>query len=236
MLTEWQGSARYQARRGYLFARRTLSSGLIERWTGTETSSEVDLQALGFAPEGRVRYEPSGWLDLRRILRPRDIAADDVFVDFGSGKGRVVIQAARYPFKRVMGVELSEQLTAIARSNVAATERRRRCGAVELVVADVVAFKVPDDMTVGYAYNPFVGDVFQTLIDKLIESVDRAPRSVRLIYRTPMEHDRIMATGRFRLERSVRGLRPGRGWADKTSTRLYVLDPRNTPADGVFDM
>ena len=217
---------RPHARRTYLTVRRTLSSTLIERWTGTETSSEVDLQTLGLAAEGRVRYEPSGWLDLRRILRPGDVAPDDVFADFGSGKGRVVLEAARYPFKRVIGVELSDELTAIAARNVAAAERTRRCGAVELVTSDVLDFEMPDDLTVAYVYNPFSGAIFEGLLTKLIETVDRVPRTVRLIYRTPLEHARVMATDRFRVVRSVRGFRPGRAWAEKMSIRLYELEPK----------
>ena len=149
-----------------------------------------------------------------------------MFADFGSGKGRVVLQAARLPFDRVMGVELSEELTAIARRNVAAAERRRRCREVELVTADVLDFDVPDDLTVAYVYNPFSGAIFEGLLQKLIESVDRAPRRLRLIYRTPLEHKRVMATRRFRVERSARGFRPGREWSDKMSIRLYELEPQ----------
>ncbi len=215
---------RPRVRPAYLAMRRTLSKTLIERWSGTETSAEVDLRTLGLAADGRVSYEPSGWLDLRRVLRRNEVGSDDVFADFGSGKGRVVLQAARYPFKRVIGVELSEELTEVARQNVA-TARNRRCGEIELVVSDVLDFQIPDDLTVAYLYNPFSGEIFDAVLAKLIESVDRAPRTLRLIYRTPMEHDRIAATGRFRLVRSARGFRPGKAWSHKMSIRLYVLTP-----------
>jgi SAM-dependent methyltransferase len=220
-LARW---VRPPAKRTYLCVRRKLSS-VIERWTGTETSQEVNLDTLGLAANGRVRYEPSGWLDLWRILRPSDVGPDDVFADFGSGKGRVVLQAARYPFKRVIGVELSEELTAIARRNVAAARARRRSQEVELVTADVLDVDVPDDLTYAYLYNPFSGEILDALVQKLITSVDRSPRTLRFIYRTPLEHERIMLTGRFRLERSVRGFRPGRSWSEKMSIRLYVLEP-----------
>lgn len=42
-----------------------------------------------------------------------------MFLDLGSGKGRMVLSAARFPFRRIIGVELSNDLTAIARRNVA---------------------------------------------------------------------------------------------------------------------
>jgi hypothetical protein len=59
-----------------------------------------------------VRYEPSGWRSLRRILCAEDVSPGDVFVDLGSGKGRVILEAAQYPFHHVIGVEIAPELTA----------------------------------------------------------------------------------------------------------------------------
>ena len=53
----------------------------------------------------------------------REIRPDDVFIDLGSGMGRMVLEAARYPFKRVIGVELVEQLHDLARANLASTRQ-----------------------------------------------------------------------------------------------------------------
>ena len=41
------------------------------------------------------------------------------FVDYGSGKGRVLMLAAAYPFRRILGVEFSESLDRVARDNIA---------------------------------------------------------------------------------------------------------------------
>jgi SAM-dependent methyltransferase len=209
-----------------LYARRVVSERLIERPRGIETGRVVDLDALGIESEERVRYEPSGWLDLRRALRRRDVGPDDVLLDLGSGKGRVVLAAARYPFKRVIGVELSEELSEVARRNLQAVQPKLRCRAVELVTADVVDYEIPDDVTLVYLYNPFRGAVFDAAMRKLIASVDRHPRTVRVLYRTPLERARLEATGRFRLERVVHGLRPRRSWSQYRSLRVYALEPR----------
>jgi hypothetical protein len=223
--------ARARARRSYLNLRGALSGALIERRRGIETSSVVSLDELGLAADDRVRYEPSGWLDLRRILRPGEVSTDDVFIDFGSGKGRVLLQAARYPFRRIIGLELSPQLNAVARQNVERYRGNLRCPDIELVTGDVLEYEVPDDVTVVYIYNAFKGELFQALIDKLLASVDRRPRKLRLIYRTPLEELRLKRSGGFRLIRQVRGLRPGRAWSHKMSTQLYLVETaRSTSA------
>jgi hypothetical protein len=189
--------------------RSHVSGALVDGPRRIETASVVHLEDLGLGSAERVRYDPSGWRDLRRVLAPEEVGPDDVFIDVGAGKGRVLLVAAgHYRFRRVIGVELAESLAAIARANVEASRPRLRCRDVEVVTADIVDYDVPDDATVAYLYNPFRGAVFDALVAKLVASVDRRPRRLRLIYRTPLEHDRLVATGRFRLERTVGG---GRG-------------------------
>lgn len=222
--------ARIRARGAYLAARRTLSSHLLDARRGMETSREFNLQAVGLGARERVRYEPSRWLDLPRALRTVPIMPDDVFVDFGSGKGRVVCQAAEHPFARVIGVELVDELTRVARSNVSATLARHRCRSVDLVTADLLTYDLPDDATVGYMYNPLRGEMFGAFLTNLIAALDRTPRPFRLLYSTPMEHDQIMRSGRFTLEREVPGLRPGA--RDKLSIRIYRFLPTTAPPAG----
>src|ERR1700760_2411871 len=41
------------------------------------------------------------------------------FVDIGSGKGRALLLATDYPFRKIVGIELSPELDRIARANVA---------------------------------------------------------------------------------------------------------------------
>ena len=206
-------------------ARRALGVMLFDRRQGVETWRPVDLAALGLADEHRIGYAPSGWLDVRRALAGRHIGPDDVFLDLGSGKGRIVLQAARLPFKRVIGVELSAELTAVAAANVEAARSRLRCQDIELVTADAAEFRIPDEVTIAYTFNPFTGPVFQAVIDELIASVERRPRTVRLLYRTPREHERLMRAGRFRLVRVITRWRPTREWASTTAINVYELAP-----------
>jgi len=156
----------------------------------------------------------------------REVGDEDVFVDYGSGMGRVVYQAAaQYPFKRVIGVELSEELNAIARENIDRNRPRLRCQAVELLTSDALGFEVPPDVSIAFFFNPFTGELFASVIDRLLASYDRHPRRLRIIYRNPLEHERLIATGRVRPVRRVRGWRPGREWSRSNSTRMYEVTP-----------
>ena len=173
---------------------------LFER--GLETTGHVS-SIEHFHPD-RVWYEASGWSYLRRALPRKEVDRKDVFVDFGSGKGRIVYQAALYPFSRVIGVEISPELAGIARQNLERNRDKLACQHVEIVTADVTTFEIPDDMTVAYFYYPFVGETFHRVIDNIVGSLDRRPRRVRLVYALPTMEEYILGTGRFRLRRSVR--------------------------------
>lgn len=169
---------------------------------GLETSGH-GAEVEHYHPD-RVWYQPSGWSYLRRALPPSAVQPTDVFVDFGSGKGRVLYQAAQYLFARVIGVEISAALNEIARANIDRNLHRLSCKNIELVTSDAAEYEVPDDVTVAYFYYPFVGQTFGHVVKNIVASLDRRPRRFRIIYALPIMEDQILATGRFRRVRSWR--------------------------------
>ena len=171
---------------------------------------------LDVAPPDGASYIPCNWGLLPLVLPRREVTDNDVLLDAGSGMGRIVLQAAsRYPFRRVVGVEISEQLHAIAEANIRRNSDRLRCRNVSLINANILDFDDLDDVTVVFLFNPFRGATFEAFIERLMASADRRPRRLRLIYVNPLEEARLLATGRVR---RVRSRRLGRWLA-----RVYVV-------------
>ncbi|MGH8573400.1 MAG: hypothetical protein ACREX8_12620 [Gammaproteobacteria bacterium] len=131
------------------------------------------------------------------------------------------MQAARYPFRKVIGVEISETLHGIARENIDRNRQRLRCPDIELVHADVQEYEIPDDVTVAFLYNPFQDEIFATLIERLLQTVERNPRPLRIIYANPVEERLLLSTGRLRHVRAAAGWRPNREWSRSNSIRMY---------------
>lgn len=201
-----------------------MGGALFERRFGVETSGRVELEELGLDTEDRNYYEPAEWQALRRILPKREVSREDVFIDFGSGMGRVVLLAAQYDFARVIGVEISERLTRIAEKNLERNRNRVTCGELQLVTADVVDYQIPDDVTIAFFNNPFYGEVFDHVTQRLLGSVDRNPRRLRIIYRNPMEEERLLRTGRVqRVRESRKGTKIGRPYG--VAVRMYEVQP-----------
>lgn len=196
-------AAKRRAGRVYRPLHRHLSHRVLERGFVASTDAAPDDWHFDRDEEGN-RYEPSSRLWLSRILRSYEIGSDDVFIDYGSGKGRVVYQAARRPFGRVLGVDLSESATEMARANIDGRRHRLRCQDVVLVSDDATTWPLPDDVNFVYLYNPFEGEIFQAALDRIVDSLDRRPRRMRFIYAFPTERARVLATGRFRLAPACR--------------------------------
>jgi SAM-dependent methyltransferase len=181
---------------------------LFERRLRTRTEGRVELAQLGLSSDHRLAYGPSEWLTLPRVLRRSEVSPEDVFIDFGCGKGRMVLEAALlYRFARVVGVELSPDLAAVARGNVERNRRRLRTPQVEIVVSDVLAYPIPDDVTIAFFFNPFTGPIFGHVVSGLLASVDRSPRRLRIVYSVPVEEEMMLQTGRIRRVASGRSFR-----------------------------
>jgi precorrin-6B methylase 2 len=180
---------------------------MYERRYRVHTSGRVMLDTFDLANDERVYYIAAPWYTLRLALSRESVTDRDAFIDLGCGMGRMVLEAAaRYPFRRVIGVELSEQLIEIARRNVAQTTRRQRSGRVELVCSDVLEYQVPDDVTVVFMNNPFRGAIFQHVVDALVRSLERNPRSMRIVYFNPAEASALESAG-FRGIRTINSRR-----------------------------
>ncbi len=112
------------------------------------------------------------------------------FIDIGSGKGRVLLMAADYSFRRVIGVELLPELHRVAQENIAKYQTdSQRCFAIEAICGDAREFGFPDEPLVLYLFNPLPESTLAELVVNLEHSLRKHPRPIFLIYHNPLlEH------------------------------------------------
>jgi hypothetical protein len=167
--------------------RAARSSRAYDELHGVETAGIVHLGALEIDSADRdlgTRYQPSEPAGFRRLLDALPIDYPEyVFVDYGSGKGRVLLLASELPFKRIVGVEFSAQLNEIARANIERFPRsRQRCVEIQVVTVDASTYEPPPDPAVLYFYNPFAEPVLMRVLERVRASVDSRPRRVYLVF------------------------------------------------------
>ena len=163
---------------------------MIDRAVGMETAGFVSVENLGLERQVAFDYGVAGWRSLQVILKRGEVTATDVFADFGSGKGRVLYLASRYPFRRIIGIDLSPRMAEDARRNLRDQPR------VQVVEANAAEWPVPDDLTFAFFHNPFPNAVFEAVTSHLVASLERRPRRFRLIYRRPHRmHGHLLERG-----------------------------------------
>jgi len=115
---------------------------------------------------------------------------DFTFVDLGSGKGRTLLMASDYPFRRIIGVELLPSLHEIAQENFRQYKSEsQKCFALESICADATAFPLPEDPLVIFLFNPFPESGMRKLAANLEQTLRENPRPVHVLYHNPLlEH------------------------------------------------
>jgi SAM-dependent methyltransferase len=173
-----------------------------------ELAIESENRALGFP------YVPSPGLLVDTLLaNVGEQLSRFSFVDFGSGKGRVLLVASHYPFREVVGVEFSPELHETAEANIRRYQSPlRRCPRVRSVCADAATFALPAPDCVLYFNNPFAEPVFARVLANVQAAHESSRGKLYVLYQQlagELETDRtqniaILERSAFLRERHVR--------------------------------
>lgn len=156
-----------------------------DRRHGTDTSGEIRFEALQIDSANKIhgfwyRATPKPVFD--GLMKTVDADLRDYsFVDFGCGKGRVLLFAAELPFRQVIGVEFAPELAEIARANAA-----RRFGPdqdrIRVLTQDVADFVIPPGPCVLFFYTPFLIEVTEMVARMIEREVKASPRPVWVVW------------------------------------------------------
>ncbi len=141
-------------------------------------------------------YQPTEPALFREMMASLSVLSEQfefepfTFIDLGSGKGRTLLMASEYPFRKIIGAELIAELHRAAKENIRAYHSAtQRCPNIEAVCADACAFPFPAEPLVLYLFNPLPESGMRRLIARLETSLAENPSPVYLLYHNPLlEH------------------------------------------------
>ena len=193
----------------------------FDRIHNVSTEGIIPLSELAVEDENWIyglQYEPTPFDDFERLIKALKIHYEDfTFIDFGSGKGRSMFLASDYPFRRIVGVELSQELHDVCVQNISQfTSSTQRCFKLESFASDATRFELPPEPTVIYLANPFTIEVMTPFIAHLKNSLATAPRQMYVAYYYPRHADLFDAQREF--QRIATG--PGFAIWESTSSNL----------------
>jgi SAM-dependent methyltransferase len=121
------------------------------------------------------------------------------FVDFGSGKGKALLLASEFRFRKITGVEFSPGLHAIAEMNIDRYRSfSRKCKNVHSICMDASSYALPEGPTVFFFFNSFRGRVLESVLANIGKSLASQPRDIILVYVNPELDDVLVRSGLFR--------------------------------------
>ena len=163
-------------------ARNRMATIYYERKFGVSTAQPVSLSALSLNNKLYRQYRATGYLGLVKCFDILQVCESDVFLDYGAGMGRVCIVAATYPFKKVIGVEISKELCEFVNKNIEKARKKLKCKNIQIIEADAAKYRFPHEVTVCFFFNPFRGEILKQVFKNIKESLEEVPRQLTIIY------------------------------------------------------
>lgn len=167
-----------------------------ERRLGIRTVGNVMIHQ----PDAHL-YGTFAYRSIFRILDRMNLQPDDVFVDIGCGKGRIVCCAARFKIRKAVGVDLDGALCRIAREN--AQRLRGRVADIEIIHAPAQECDYTQ-CTQFFLFNPFGEQTLRQVVSVISRSIQEQPRPVQIVYVNPAydhvlaQHPRFVLADRWR--------------------------------------
>ncbi len=120
-------------------------------------------------------YEPVNYFTAEWLMdRVTEEEKKTGFLDVGCGKGRVLAIASAYGFASVTGIEISPRLIKAIPPD--------RC---TIHCIDARHYDIPDHIGVIFLFNPFDEIVMKAFIGKVMESLRRNSRPMKVLYANP---------------------------------------------------
>jgi len=159
----------------------------FDRKYGTDTSGVISLKDLTIESKNVKNgtwYAPMSVKIFKQIMNHLTINFGEFeFIDFGSGKGRVLLLASNYGFKKIIGVEFAQELHRIATKNVVIYERcTQKLSNIVTICMNAVEFPIPNIPVVIFFYSPFTGKVMEQVLSNVSTSFAVTPRKIALVF------------------------------------------------------
>jgi SAM-dependent methyltransferase len=185
----------------YEFLRDSLPDRRRQRYGDIDYDWEYRVNTTGAALSWRTRllgllhsvYQPIPPEQFREImsalsaqLAPDTHFSQFTFIDIGAGKGRALLLASEFGFRRIMGIELLPELIEVARENVREFERRGVGSGIEVICEDATNFAFPREPTVVFLFNPLPQSSLRKFLENLERWLNQNSDPVYVVYANPI--------------------------------------------------
>lgn len=129
----------------------------------------------------------------RCAVPERDVcSAEFAFIDFGAGKGRVLLLASSYNFKKIIGVEFTRELYEVMLDNIKKYHSNtQRCHDLQTLCQDATYFDIPKEKCVFFFFNPFKTRTLLDVATNVAQSYLASPRKMYILFYNPASENNV---------------------------------------------
>lgn len=140
-------------------------------------------------------YQGTNYYLIERAFEFLENENANSLIDFGSGKGRIMVVAAHYGFKSITGIDFSEALCAEAEMNIEKIKPFSPSVNFKILCDDVVNYAIKNDDNVFFFFNPFDDVVMLQVVKNILFSLKQKPRKVIVVYINPLHKEIFLSAG-----------------------------------------
>ena len=135
------------------------------------------------------RYEPTPFSALEILIDQYEIKSSDRIVDFGCGKGRLNFFMNYLYDATVVGIEMNELLYEEAMDNRLNYLKKRKTNKdkIEFHCCYAQDYEINPEDNRFYFFNPFSIQVFHSIVNNILISLETTSREVELVLYYPSE-------------------------------------------------
>lgn len=148
-------------------------------------------------PVWKGDYMPTSYKEILTLLRKVGVNNESGVIDYGCGLGRVVFASAHLGAKYSIGIEFDDELYTAAEANRMSSKFQR---STQFVHLDASKFKVPDDASIFFLFNPFGAETMANVIKNIESSIQAKPLKIWVIYYYPQFPAALLASKYLKLQ------------------------------------
>ena len=140
-------------------------------------------------------YMPSNYKLLEHVFEEVNrYDHNQTFLDIGCGKGRAMMVAAHYDFKKITGVEINLDYCTSLSEKAIEYQNEFDCS-FEIICNDASEYHIPDDVQTIIFYNPFKETVMRKVVTNILNSATKKGRPLYIIYLNPLYSELLLEAG-----------------------------------------
>ena len=115
-----------------------------------------------------------------------------ILIDVGCGKGKVLLVASDFEFKKIIGIDLSKKLINICRKNINNYKNlKEKKKLIKLEQINALKYKITNE-NIFYFFDPFPEKILNKFLKKILLSFKKNKRIIYIIFANPPKYNKLI--------------------------------------------